>query len=105
MQAAVWGFPSLRTTQSRLITALRRSPDLRTYSFECEFVSVRQPGCLAGTDAVAVHRDLDATFKSMEYYIASHGIELRGNARVQRGVRPKDVLPHTEPVGLWHLFH
>jgi hypothetical protein len=36
--AAVWGSPSLRTTQSRLITSLRRPPALRSYSLECEFV-------------------------------------------------------------------
>jgi hypothetical protein len=38
MLAAGWGSPSLRTTQSRLITSLRRPPALRSYPFECEFV-------------------------------------------------------------------
>jgi hypothetical protein len=38
MLAAGWKSPSLRTTQSRLITSLRRPPALRSYSFECEFV-------------------------------------------------------------------
>jgi hypothetical protein len=38
MLAAGWGSPSLWTTQSRLITSLRRPPAVRSYPFECEFV-------------------------------------------------------------------
>jgi hypothetical protein len=38
VQATGWGSPSLRTTQGRLITSLRRPPALRSYSFESESV-------------------------------------------------------------------